>query len=85
MGVKRERRKNFAVKIKDTIVVTFKIRLSRTRSNEASSNRSEGLSLLRLLHLIMFFDKFFLHHSPLVRHVRKFGLVVECIAVFFFV
>ena len=52
-------------------------------SNEASSNRSEGLSLLRLLHLIMFFDKFFLHHSPLVRHVRKFGLVVECIAVFF--
>ena len=52
-------------------------------SNEASSNRSEGLSLLRLLHLIMFFDKFFLHHSPLVRHVRKFGLVVECISVFF--
>ena len=54
-------------------------------SNEASSNRSEGLSLFRLLHLIMFFDKFFLHHSPVVRHVRKFGLVLECIAVFFFV
>ena len=52
-------------------------------SNEASSNRSEGLSLLRLLHLIMFFDKFFLHHSPLVRHVRKFGFVSRMYRGFF--
>ena len=51
--------------------------------NEASSNRSEGLSLLRLLHLIMFFDKFFLHHSPLVRHVRKFGFVSRMYRGFF--
>ena len=52
-------------------------------SNEASSNRSEGLSLLRLLHLIIFFDKFFLHHSPLVRHVRKFGFVSRMYRGFF--